>query len=221
VALGRCIVRRPSIFLYDEPLSNLDAAMRESARDELLRLHRELGATSLYVTHDQEEAVALSDYIAVMRGGRLVQYGRPWDIYNRPMTEWVAGFVGRPAMNLFDAERFGEGRIQIVGSEMVVGAFVANSLKRVRLGLRPDEIRVGVENGPAENRGVVEAIRAAGAATDLTVKIGRVALLARVPGFWDSPVGSVVWVDASKAHAHVFEAESGNRINEVDGEVVG
>jgi ABC-type sugar transport system ATPase subunit len=99
VALGRAIVRSPQVFLLDEPLSNLDARLRVSTRSELLRLQRRLGATMLYVTHDQEEAMTLGDRIAVMRGGKVEQLGPPLEVYRRPVSRFVAGFVGSPAMN--------------------------------------------------------------------------------------------------------------------------
>ena len=103
VALGRVIVRRPEVFLFDEPLSNLDAVLRDQTRSELKRLHQELDTTSVYVTHDQEEAMTLSDAIAVMSEGRLEQYGTPEEIYRRPATEFVASFVSKRRMNLMDA----------------------------------------------------------------------------------------------------------------------
>jgi ABC-type sugar transport system ATPase subunit len=115
VALARAIARRPAVFLFDEPLSNLDALLRDQTRSELKLLHAELGATSVYVTHDQEEAMTLSDRIVVMSRGKLEQYGTPYEIYHQPATEFVASFVGKPRMNLLPAQRDGNGRYAVAG----------------------------------------------------------------------------------------------------------
>ncbi|MCV2446648.1 ABC transporter ATP-binding protein [Paracoccus sp. DMF] len=107
VAIGRAIVRRPKLFLFDEPLSNLDAALRVQTRIEIARLHRELGATMIYVTHDQVEAMTLADKIVVLRAGRVEQVGRPMDLYNDPDNTFVAGFIGSPQMNFLKGARLG------------------------------------------------------------------------------------------------------------------
>lgn len=108
VAIGRAIVRRPKLFLFDEPLSNLDAALRVATRIEIARLHRELGATMVYVTHDQVEAMTLADKIVVLRGGRVEQVGSPMELYNNPANTFVAGFIGSPQMNFLKADALGE-----------------------------------------------------------------------------------------------------------------
>jgi multiple sugar transport system ATP-binding protein len=107
VAIGRAIVRRPKLFLFDEPLSNLDAALRVATRIEIARLHRELGATMIYVTHDQVEAMTLADKIVVLRDGRVEQVGSPMELYNNPANTFVAGFIGSPQMNFLVAEAVG------------------------------------------------------------------------------------------------------------------
>ena len=107
VAMGRAIVRQPKAFLFDEPLSNLDARLREQMRAEIRKLHRELGATSIYVTHDQVEAMTLADRIVAMHGGHIQQVGTPLDLYDRPANLFVAGFIGSPGMNFLKAERLG------------------------------------------------------------------------------------------------------------------
>jgi ABC-type sugar transport system ATPase subunit len=208
VALGRAIVRRPSVFLFDEPLSNLDALLRDQTRSEIKRLHLELGATSVYVTHDQEEALSLSDRIAVLNGGRLEQYGSPEEIYRRPATEFVAGFVGKPRMNLFDAERLDGRRVRVAGA-LVLEA--PDSVpEQVRVGLRPEELVLR----PASEGGVrvtVQLVEPMGAATDVTVAVGDTSLVVRSSGFGRVGVGDELSLDASGAIVHVFDASTGVR----------
>ena len=139
VALARAIARRPGVLLYDEPLSNLDALLRDRTRAELKLLHNEIGATSIYVTHDQEEAMSLSHKIAVMSRGRLEQYGSPEEIYSRPATEFVAGFVGKPRMNLFTAEPLERGLVAVPGTGLKVDLELTEFREKIRIGLRPSE----------------------------------------------------------------------------------
>ena len=142
VALGRALIRRPSVFLLDEPLSNLDAQLRSGMRTELRRLHDELGITMIYVTHDQTEAMTLSDRLGVLDHGRLQQVGTPQDVYDRPRTAFVAGFIGHPSMNTLDAH--------IEGDQAVAGSIrmpipmevVLETGSEVTIGVRPEEIVV-------------------------------------------------------------------------------
>ena len=115
VAIGRAIVRKPKLFLFDEPLSNLDAALRVNTRLEIARLHRELKATMVYVTHDQVEAMTLADVIVVMNKGRIEQIGSPMELYNNPANLFVAGFIGSPQMNFLEADRIGETAAKTIG----------------------------------------------------------------------------------------------------------
>ena len=132
VAIGRAIVRKPALFLFDEPLSNLDAALRVATRLEIARLHRELGATMIYVTHDQVEAMTLADRIVVLNGGRIEQVGAPMELYDDPANTFVATFIGSPQMNLLDAARLGApGRT---------------------LGVRPEHLRLSADAGPIAGR---------------------------------------------------------------------
>ena len=155
VAIGRAIVRKPKVFLFDEPLSNLDAELRVQMRAELIDLHRRLGATMIYVTHDQVEAMTLADRIVVMNGGVVQQYGRPLDLYDDPDNRFVAGFIGSPKMNFLDAS------VQEVGADHVTLAGVGGndrslrvafrgfdaSVKNVTLGVRPEHARLGSGGG--------------------------------------------------------------------------
>jgi multiple sugar transport system ATP-binding protein len=162
VALGRALVRQPQAFLFDEPLSNLDAQLRVQMRGELLRLHRKLGATMLYVTHDQEEAMVLGDRVAVLRHGKLQQMGPPLDIYRRPVNLFVAGFIGSPPMNFFQARlcrSAGEARIEspwLSGRIDCDGELSGNS-QEVAVGIRPHEIRL-MESGDGDAKAVINGI---------------------------------------------------------------
>jgi len=152
VAIGRALVREPELFLFDEPLSNLDAALRVQTRLEIAKLHRELKATMIYVTHDQIEALTLADRIAVMKGGVVQQLADPLTIYNRPKNRFVAGFLGSPSMNFFSGEitvtqsepvfHIGETAVRLDGYD----GKLAPGQKAI-LGVRPEHIRLDVENG--------------------------------------------------------------------------
>ncbi|WP_322887422.1 sn-glycerol-3-phosphate ABC transporter ATP-binding protein UgpC (plasmid) [Sinorhizobium medicae] len=144
VAIGRAIVRKPDVFLFDEPLSNLDAELRVSMRIEIARLHRELGNTMIYVTHDQTEAMALADQIVVLRDGRIEQTGSPREVYEDPANMFVAGFIGSPRMNFLEAEWQGDGTVHI-GSAALWAPIDGSSLApgdRLRLGMRPEHLTV-------------------------------------------------------------------------------
>jgi lactose/L-arabinose transport system ATP-binding protein len=143
VAIGRAIVRGPEVFLFDEPLSNLDAELRVGMRVEIARLHQEIGATMIYVTHDQVEAMTLADKIVVLRAGRIEQVGRPLDLYNDPDNRFVAGFIGSPSMNFFDGRQAG-GLVAVPGlggAELrAPGTLVKDGT--VTVGLRPNQMRL-------------------------------------------------------------------------------
>ncbi|MEM9755488.1 MAG: sn-glycerol-3-phosphate ABC transporter ATP-binding protein UgpC [Pseudomonadota bacterium] len=141
VAIGRAIVRGPDVFLFDEPLSNLDAELRVEMRVEIARLHQEIGATMIYVTHDQVEAMTLADKIVVLRAGRIEQVGRPLDLYNDPDNRFVAGFIGSPAMNFFDASvEAGTVTIPALGDRTMPAPGLAKLPNRVSIGLRPQHL---------------------------------------------------------------------------------
>ena len=168
VAIGRAIVRAPEVFLFDEPLSNLDAELRVQMRLELSRLHQRLGATMIYVTHDQVEAMTLADKIFVLRDGTVQQAGRPLDLYDDPDNRFVAGFIGSPAMNFFEGsvKRSGGGTAQILlngGSDETLPVKVASPLAQgqpVTVGIRPEhlEIASGQTSGFAVKVDVTEEL---------------------------------------------------------------
>jgi lactose/L-arabinose transport system ATP-binding protein len=145
VAIGRAIVRGPEVFLFDEPLSNLDAELRVEMRVEIARLHREIGATMIYVTHDQVEAMTLADKIVVLRSGRIEQVGKPLDLYNDPDNRFVAGFIGSPAMNFVAGTVEGPGTVLAKGlaQPVATSAALPGAGAEVTLGLRPQHLKIG------------------------------------------------------------------------------
>ncbi len=211
VALARAIARRPAVFLFDEPLSNLDALLRDQTRSELKLLHAELGATSVYVTHDQEEAMTLSDQIVVMSRGKLEQYGTPYEIYHRPATEFVASFVGKPRMNLLDAESAERGRAVITGTRLRVETG-ADTEGAVRIGLRPEECALSRATTEGEADGVVRVVEPLGNVSDVIVDLAGIPFTARIPGFGELRTGDPVMIDTSHATVHPFDPTTGRRL---------
>ena len=143
VAIGRAIVRGPEVFLFDEPLSNLDAELRVEMRVEIARLHQEIGATMIYVTHDQVEAMTLADKIVVLRGGRIEQVGAPMELYRDPDNRFVAGFIGSPAMNFLDgAVADGGVEVPALRASVMPGVTLPPAGTRISLGLRPEHLSI-------------------------------------------------------------------------------
>jgi len=203
VALGRAIVRSPQIFLLDEPLSNLDARLRVHTRTELARIQRRLGATMLYVTHDQEEAMTLGDRVAVMRDGKIEQLAPPLELYRTPASTFVAGFVGSPAMNLIECTV--DGGVARAGDLAIPVDVPAGKLT---LGVRPPDIElVAPEHGDA--RGRLEVIEALGRDLLCHVDLGAATHDLRVLAPADAALreGDVVGVTLRRAHLHVFDAD--------------
>jgi multiple sugar transport system ATP-binding protein len=191
VAIGRAIVRQPKLFLFDEPLSNLDAALRVNTRLELAQLHRELGATMIYVTHDQIEAMTLADKIVVMHAGKVQQVGRPSELYNEPANLFVAGFIGSPKMNF------------------LTGAF-ASSQGAVTLGVRPEHLVL--TNTSPHWTGVVRHVEYLGADSYLFVKTeGAGELTVRAVGSVDVGIGASVGVSPVPDTVLYFD-EAGERV---------
>ncbi|GGL43657.1 ABC transporter ATP-binding protein [Phycicoccus endophyticus] len=211
VALARAIARRPAVLLFDEPLSNLDALLRDRTREELKVLHAEVGATTVYVTHDQEEAMSLSDEIAVMSRGRLEQYGTPSEIYQRPATEFVASFVGKPQMNLLTVRTTHEGLHLAEGWQLRHDHDLGEG-RVVRLGLRPNECDLLRPEPGAPATGTVRVTEPLGSHTDLVVDTARGAFRVRVSGFTDLRPGDPVRVAAEGALPHLFDVDSGARL---------
>ncbi len=217
VAVGRALVRDPAVFLLDEPLSNLDARLRVETRAELRMLHRQLQATMLYVTHDQEEAMSLGDRMVVMHQGRVQQVGRPMDIYNQPANRFVAGFVGSPAMNFFEGEIKADG--ESVAFQTEAGLLIPLPTLEHRgsavLGIRPERVDLHPESRPGRLSAEVVAVERYGDRGDALVAIdgitGRVVVRS---GAMDLPdEGQRVFVSVPLEHAHLFEpGECGARL---------
>jgi multiple sugar transport system ATP-binding protein len=211
VAMGRAIVRSPKVFLFDEPLSNLDAALRAELRVELGAQVRKLGTTSLYVTHDQVEAMTLGDRIAVMKSGRLQQLGPPRAIYEDPATRFVASFLGSPPCNLLDLDRRGD-TLSAGTLELPVPAHLGDRT-RVTIGIRPEHLELG---DPGEGDVVIKAEVVAaeplGAETHLHLDAGGVRLRARVTG-WGAPArGEAVRLAVQPTRILHFDADTGARL---------
>ena len=167
VAMGRAIVRDPALFLFDEPLSNLDAKLRNQMRIEIKALQRRLGVTSIYVTHDQVEAMTMADRIIVLNGGRIEQIGTPPEIYHNPASVFVASFMGAPPMNLIDATITG-GQVTLADG-VAMGALQTSAQGAVKLGIRPEDVQLVSEGGVSIN---VELIEELGAHRLLHGKLG-------------------------------------------------
>jgi multiple sugar transport system ATP-binding protein len=196
VAIGRAIVRAPKVFLFDEPLSNLDAALRGNTRVEIHKLHRALGATSIYVTHDQVEAMTLADRVVVLRDGLIEQVGTPMELYDRPANQFVAQFIGMPSMNMMDARAIPSFSAQ-TGGRLPSDGF---------LGVRPEGLRVHRDHG-AGAPGKVELIEALGADTLIHIEVGGVPLVARQNERTELQAGDVVSVELDPSVLHFFNRE--------------
>ncbi len=212
VAIGRAIVRGPEVFLFDEPLSNLDAELRVGMRVEIARLHREIGATMIYVTHDQVEAMTLADKIVVLRAGRIEQAGAPLDLYHDPDNRFVAGFIGSPSMN-FVAGIVAEGGVRAPGlsAAPVVpgGATLPAAGRPVTLGLRPQHI--GID--PAGSTHRVELTEALGGVSYVHLSAGsgeRIVVEAREDR--PAPEGARVGLRFDPAQVLAFDPDSGARL---------
>jgi multiple sugar transport system ATP-binding protein len=211
VALARALIREPDAFLLDEPLSNLDAQLRVHMRAELKRLHRRVGATMVYVTHDQVEALTMGERVAVLRDGVVQQVGTPDDVYRRPANQFVARFIGSPAMNILPARI--EGDLLRVGPYAFrppVGYERLNG-HRLELGVRPEHLRV-TPNGSAGAPAEVQVVEAAGDVTFLHLSVAGQELVARVGSDLRPLVGSVVRVDIPRRSAYLFDAATGRTL---------
>ncbi len=210
VALGRALVREPDVFLLDEPLSNLDAKMRVQMREEIGRLHRETGISMVYVTHDQVEAMTLSDRVCIMRDGRVQQIARPIDVYDHPANRFVAGFIGSPEMNIIEGELDNDGtfRNSELGFSIPPGYFPdVKHGTRVSFGIRPEHLALGAPDGSASGRIIM--IERLGAQMQVAIDSGGIRLSALVTRNEALRVGDVVGLSADGARLHMFDAQSG------------
>ncbi len=209
VAMGRALARDPQLFLFDEPLSNLDAKLRVEMRAEIKRLHQISGITSVYVTHDQIEAMTLGSRIAVMKDGILQQIGTPADIYSRPANTYVAGFIGSPTMNFIAgrADSAGSGgQFSFEGGALALACPAGSD---VTLGLRPEHIHLRAE---APWRGEVALVEPTGADTFVVIKTAAGAITVRVAPEKSFKVGDLIGLEVQPDHANWFNTQSGLRL---------
>jgi multiple sugar transport system ATP-binding protein len=208
VAIGRAIVREPRIFLFDEPLSNLDAALRVQMRLELARLHQELQATMIYVTHDQVEAMTLADKVVIFNAGNIEQIGSPQELYRRPANRFVAGFLGMPKMAFLEGKRQGGALVLANGTEVPAPADLPKGAgdKGVTVGVRPEQLALG-EPGPGTLDGRIEVVEHLGSDAFAYVAVqGLSRVTVRCPGDFKAPIGSSVAVRIDPNDCHVFDA---------------
>ena len=218
VALGRAIVREPAVWLMDEPLSNLDAALRVATRAEILKLHQRVGTTTIYVTHDQIEAMTMGDRIAVMKLGVLQQAGTPEELYTRPRNLFVAGFMGSPAMNLVPVERASsDGNAELRSGDFVVqvperflAAAAAQAQRGMVVGIRPEHLELANGSAPqaANVSAVVEVVEYLGDEQLVHLRAGEVPLVAKLPIEHRLTAGETVTLAVALDHLYLFDEES-------------
>ncbi|KRG68802.1 ABC transporter ATP-binding protein [Pseudoxanthomonas dokdonensis] len=217
VALGRALVREPAVFLLDEPLSNLDAKLRHSVRTEIARLHRALGATMIYVTHDQVEAMTLGERIVVLNEGAIQQIDTPMALYRRPANLFVAGFLGSPAMNVLRGRLQADPALSLLldsGERMALGeAAVASDWlgKPVAVGIRPEDLRV-VDAGAAGFEALVESVEPVGNEAFVHLVGAGQTLVARMSPDALPEVGQSLRLRPTPAALHFFDGDSGERL---------
>jgi sn-glycerol 3-phosphate transport system ATP-binding protein len=214
VAMGRAIVRKPQVFLFDEPLSNLDAKLRVQMRVEIKKLQRQLGVTAVYVTHDQVEAMTLSDKLVVMNAGRIEQVGTPTEVYRRPATRFVATFIGSPPMNLLPGTVDSVGIVAVGGRRIAIGgAFGKVKVgSSVEVGLRPEDLRLGAGAGGLPF--AVDFIEELGATQLIHGRIGDADLVVQVPTGQISPGGGDLSLEIDPAAVHLFDPATGERLGD-------
>ncbi|MFW6437733.1 MAG: ABC transporter ATP-binding protein [Armatimonadota bacterium] len=228
VALGRAVVREPAVFLMDEPLSNLDAKLRIQTRAELIKLHRRLGITTVYVTHDQVEAMTMGDRIAVMRDGEVQQCASPQEIFDHPANRFVAGFIGSPAMNFVDALLTDDGEelaIEAEGLALVlperfreIKGVRAHANGPVVFGIRPTDVHDSSLPGPVESKpgntvtARVEVVEPMGAESMVYLRVGEHSLVAALDSDTCAEEGARLEVTLNLDRAHLFDADTGNVI---------
>lgn len=218
VALGRAIVREPDVFLFDEPLSNLDAKLRTGMRTEIQRLQEELGITSIYVTHDQEEAMTMGDRLAIMNDGCLQQTGAPTDVYTNPANEFVGGFVGSPSMNVLDVDvEHTDGEVTLTNDDRFEYALAGERADRVssaevstaRLGIRPENVNVVEDRSGIET--IVEVVEPVGSDNYLHLDLGD-DFIARVDSRIEPTTGETVRIWFDERDIHLFNPRTGDAL---------
>ena len=222
VALGRAMVKQPRVFLLDEPFSNLDAALRSRMRTEVKRLHLSLGTTTIFVTHDQEEAMGLSDLIAVMSEGKVIQYGPPQEIYNRPANTYVATFIGKPRMSLIEGKLVREAdNVDFVAEDLRIGLGSSAALglrdgewSSVFAGFRAEHVSIAAEGStsPMSFKAQIELVEPTGSDTFVNLAVGGTNIAARVSPDLPVTLGDRVVAEVKSGSVHLFDTVSTERI---------
>ena len=219
VAMGRAIVRQPKLFLFDEPLSNLDALLRAEMRTEIKKLHQRIGATTIYVTHDQVEAMTLAERIVVLSGGNIMQVGTPDDIYHHPQSKFVAGFTGSPPMNFLPARALAEAKIGLGNGSVDVRAPVAlgdvlraRAGQPIEFGIRPEDVSLatGDANRAESIAANVVVVEPLGAEILVTFECAGSEMVARLPPEVRLAPGDTVRLQLNMEKAHLFDPASGD-----------
>jgi len=217
VALGRCIVRNPLVFLFDEPLSNLDAKLRAQMRIEIKRLHSQMPTTSVFVTHDQVEAMTLGDRVVIMRDGEVQQAGSPLSVYGHPVNRFVAGFIGAPAMNFLDVTIRKEGDTLVAQSRAVKLAINETSARALEawqgrpviMGLRPEHLSLGAGVLSRSFPAKVEVVEQLGSEILLETRVGEARVtVARVPPETQVSAGDLIRLSVQPGRLHFFDPDS-------------
>ncbi|MDR6818153.1 multiple sugar transport system ATP-binding protein [Neorhizobium sp. 2083] len=213
VAIGRALVRKPKVLLLDEPLSNLDAALRSDVRLEIARLHREIGGTTIYVTHDQVEAMTLADRIVVMNNGKVEQFGSPRELYERPANTFVATFIGSPRMSLLNVERDGS-NLALAGSGSVnVSRLPQSGERELVIGVRPDAMAVSTDENAKGFKGSVVYTEYLGENTYVYVRLGDGTLVGiRSSASVDLPPDTPVVIAVASEEIHYFSRATRERL---------
>jgi len=206
VALARAIVRRPTVFLMDEPLSNLDAKLRVSTRAQIKNLQHELAVTTIYVTHDQIEAMTLADRVVVMNKGEIQQIGTPTEIYDRPANTFVAGFIGSPAMNLVSGSISGG---TFTGPNVTIKGLKADD-GAITLGFRAEDVEVVKRGGDA--KAPVYSMELLGDATQVSIRSGSEILSGKAPKDFRADIGAPIGFKIDPAVCHLFDPQTGSRL---------
>jgi multiple sugar transport system ATP-binding protein len=208
VAMGRAIVRDPQVFLFDEPLSNLDAKLRVQMRTEIKELHQRLKTTTVYVTHDQIEAMTMADRIVVMQGGRIEQVGAPLELYDRPANTFVAAFIGSPSMNLIDG-RVAGGRVEVAGASLALPLGVtADEGREVVYGIRPEHLSLSDQG----LTGTVAVVEPTGSETHVVVRLEGREMTAVFRNRVAFGPGSTITLAPDTSVAHLFDKATGKRL---------
>ncbi|SEQ72857.1 carbohydrate ABC transporter ATP-binding protein, CUT1 family [Faunimonas pinastri] len=208
VAMGRAIVRNPKVFLFDEPLSNLDAELRVRMRGEIRRLHERLGATSVYVTHDQIEAMTMADYVVVLRAGRIEQQGAPLDLYDRPANRFVAGFIGSPSMNFLPARVAEDGRTAILGEadgqRIDLGREVEPG-REILVGMRPEHLQIRPASDATGLQATVELLESTGSMTFMEARLAGAPITVSQAGRMAAARGEPVRLQIDPENLRLFD----------------